>query len=386
LPNHLPSLRGKHFSKVSTLLEMMSHLGSKWANETGMQNRQIKYFEAINEGISVAMERDENVYLMGLGVPDPTGVFGTTKGLREIYGEERVRDMPISENGMTGIALGSALVGKRPIMTHMRLEFAMTAVEQIVNQAAKWHYMFDGVKAPMVIRMIVGRGWGQGPQHSQSLHSWFAHVPGLKVIMPSTPRDAKGMLIAAVEDDSPVVSIEHRWLFNLHGAVPEGYFVEALDGPRVVRPGKDITIATSSYTTVEFLKLADQLAAEGVDAEIVDLRMINPFHPEVLFQSVRKTRHLLVADQGSRNAGFAGEVVARVSETCWSELDAAPGRVTLPDGPTPTSRALSNYYYPSTRDNIMAVRNVLGVDGPEIAEPAPEDFLDVPDQSFNGPF
>jgi len=351
-----------------------------------MQNRQLKYFEAINEGISVAMERDEDVYLMGLGVPDPTGVFGTTKGLREKFGERRVRDMPISENGMTGIALGSAIRGKRPIMTHMRLEFAMTAIEQIVNQAAKWHYMFDGVKAPMLIRMIVGRGWGQGPQHSQSLHSWFAHVPGLKVIMPSTPRDAKGMLIAAVEDNSPVVSIEHRWLYGLHGAVPEGYFKEPLDGPRVVREGKDITVATLSYTTVEFLKLADQLAEEGIDIEIVDLRVINPFRPDVLIESVRKTRRLLVADQGVRSAGFAAEILAFISEACWSDLEAAPSRITLPDGPTPTSRALSNYYYPTKADYIYAVRKVLGVSGPDIPQPEPEDFLDVPDQNFNGPF
>ena len=170
-----------------------------------MINRQLKFFEAIHEAIDICLERDRSTYLMGLGVPDPIGVFGTTKGLQEKHGKKRVFDMPVAENAMSGVALGSCLVGMRPIMTHMRLEFAMTAMDQICNQAAKWHYMFGGQsKVPLTIRMLIGRGWGQGPQHSQSLHAWFAHIPGLKVVMPSTPYDAKGLLIASIEDDNPV--------------------------------------------------------------------------------------------------------------------------------------------------------------------------------------
>jgi pyruvate dehydrogenase E1 component beta subunit len=208
-----------------------------------MINRQLKFSEAIHEAIDVCLERDRKVYLMGLGVPDPIGVFGTTKGLQEKHGKKRVFDMPVAENAMSGVALGSCLVGMRPIMTHMRLEFAMTAMDQICNQAAKWHYMFGGQsKVPLTIRMLVGRGWGQGPQHSQSLHAWFAHIPGLKVVMPSTPYDAKGLLIASIEDDNPVVFFEHRWLHNIHGPVPEGHYTVPLGEPRLVTEGGDVTI------------------------------------------------------------------------------------------------------------------------------------------------
>ena len=187
--------------------------------------RELKFYQAINEAIDTCMAGDPSVYVMGLGTPDPKGVFGTTLGLAQKYGAERVMDIPTSENGMTGVAIGSALVGMRPIIVHQRIDFALLSIEQIVNQAAKWHYMFGGqMQVPLVIRMIIGRGWGQGPQHSQSLQAWFAHVPGLKVVMPSTPYDAKGLLISSIEDNSPVVFIEHRWLYNIAGNVPEGSY------------------------------------------------------------------------------------------------------------------------------------------------------------------
>ncbi|MBI1870547.1 MAG: alpha-ketoacid dehydrogenase subunit beta [Chlamydiae bacterium] len=178
--------------------------------------RELKFFEAIREATTLCMESNPSVYIMGLGVPDPKGIFGTTSGLQEKFGNGRVMDMPVSENGMTGVAIGSALVGMRPILTHQRIDFAMLAMEPMVNQAAKWHYMFGGeAHVPLVVRLIIGRGWGQGPQHSQSLQSWFAHVPGLKVVMPVTPYDAKGLLISSIEDNNPVIFIEHRWLHNI---------------------------------------------------------------------------------------------------------------------------------------------------------------------------
>ena len=174
-------------------------------------SRELKFFEAIREATDLCLAKDPNVYVVGLGVPDPKGIFGTTSGLAEKYGSQRILDMPTSESAMTGVAIGSALVGMRPILTHQRLDFALYSMDQIVNHAAKWSYMFGGkVKIPLVIRMIVGRGWGQGPQHSQSLQAWFAHVPGLKVVMPATPHDAKGLLIASIEDENPVIFIEHR--------------------------------------------------------------------------------------------------------------------------------------------------------------------------------
>ena len=176
-------------------------------------NRELKFSQAINEAVDLCMAKDPAVYIMGLGVPDPKGIFGTTLGLQQKYGSKRVMDMPASENAMTGVAIGSALVGMKPIMTHQRMDFALLAIDQIVNQAANWHYMFgEQVNVPIVIRMIIGRGWGQGPQHSQSLQAWFAHVPGLKVVMPATAYDAKGLLIAGIEYNNPIIFIEHRWL------------------------------------------------------------------------------------------------------------------------------------------------------------------------------
>lgn len=355
-----------------------------------MTNRQLKFSEALNEAIDISLDRDPKVYLMGLGVPDPIGVFGTTRGLQQKYGPRRVLDMPVAENAMSGVALGSALVGMRPVMTHMRLEFAMTAIDQICNQAAKWHYMFGGRSSvPMTIRMVVGRGWGQGPQHSQSLHAWFAHIPGLKVVMPSTPHDAKGLLIASVEDDSPVVFIEHRWLYNLHGPVPEGYYNVPIGVPRVIRTGGDATIVGSSYGTVDAIKAANALAREGIEAEVIDLRTLTPRDDSLILESVRKTGHYVCVDHGTLTGGFAGEMVARVAEQAFGDLKSAPLRVTLPDCPTPTTRALSNYYYPSPGHIVAAVKRTLGK--PCDADPwigiSPEDkTLDVPDSSFTGPF
>jgi acetoin:2,6-dichlorophenolindophenol oxidoreductase subunit beta len=352
--------------------------------------RQITYAEAIREGLDIAMARDRRVYLMGLGVPDPIGVFGTTRGLLEKHGPKRVLDMPIAENAMTGVALGSAIVGMRPVMTHMRLEFAMTALDQICNQAGKWHYMFGGQSAiPLTIRMIVGRGWGQGPQHSQSLHAWFSHIPGLKVVAPSTPHDVKGMLIASIEDDSPVIFIEHRWLYNLHGAVPEGHYTVPLSQSRLMRGGKDVTLVGSSYATLDAMKAAAILAESGIEADVIDVRTLSPRDDAPILESVRKTGRLVVVDQGQLSCGYAADVVAMVVERAFSSLKAAPARVALPDIPTPTTRALSNYYYPTPRHIVAAARKALGLDydADPFSQILPGDkTLDVPDKSFTGPF
>jgi acetoin:2,6-dichlorophenolindophenol oxidoreductase subunit beta len=350
--------------------------------------RELTYAQALNEALDLALSRDSRVYVIGLGVSDPIGVFGTTRDLAGKHGARRVFDMPVSESGMTGIALGSALVGMRPVMTHMRLEFALLAMDQICNQAAKWHYMFGGqARAPLVIRMIVGRGWGQGPQHSQSLHAWFSHIPGLKVVLPSTPHDAKGLLLGAIADDSPVVFIEHRWLYDIHGPVEEGYYEEPLGTPRVVRQGRDITIVASSYSTFESVRAAERLAARNIEAEVIDLRTLSPLDDTLILESVLRTGHLVVADQGTLTAGFAGEVVARVAEKAFASLKSAPQRVTPPDNPTPTTRALANYHYPTIDHIVAASLRCLGRPTFDPFENIkPEDKLDVPDQSFKGPF
>ena len=325
---------------------------------------------------------------MGLGVPDPKGIFGSTLGLQEKYGAERVFDIPLSENAMTGVALGAAITGMRPIITHQRIDFALVSMEQIVNQAAKWHYMFGGaMKAPMVIRMIIGRGWGQGPQHSQSLQSWFAHVPGLKVIMPTTAADAKGLLIAAVEDDNPVVCIEHRWLYGIHDDVPEGYFSTELGTARVLREGSDVTLVAASYMTLEALRAAAKLADHGVEAEVIDLRTIRPIDTQTILKSVAKTGRLVIADTGHRAFGISAEVSALVTEAAFSNLKTAPVRIGLPDFPTPTSPALAASYYPTSVDIAVASMEVLERRySRDLFTDKHTPSHDQPDASFSGPF
>jgi pyruvate dehydrogenase E1 component beta subunit len=349
-------------------------------------SRELKFFQAIHEAIDLCMAKDCSVYVMGLGVPDPKGIFGTTLGLQQKYGRQRVLDMPTAENGMTGVAIGSALVGMRPILAHQRIDFALLAIEQMVNQAAKWHYMFGGqMRSPLVIRMIVGRGWGQGPQHSQSLQAWFAHVPGLKVVMPTTPYDAKGLLVASIEDNNPVVFIEHRWLYSITGHVPEGVYRVPLGSARVIREGDDLTIAATSYMTLEALRAAEILAEDGIRAEVVDIRTLKPLDAGTILESVRKTGHLIVADTGWKSVGFAAEIVALVAEEAFHMLKTPPRRVALPDCPTPTTPALANQYYPRSAHIVETARRMMGYDpvAPVVLAAAP---LDVPDLSFTGPF
>jgi pyruvate dehydrogenase E1 component beta subunit len=349
--------------------------------------RQLKFVEALNEGLDLCMARDPKVVVIGLGAPDAAAIFGSTRGLAQKYGPTRVLDGPVAEASLTGAVLGAALTGLRPVMTHIRLEFAMLAIDQIVNQAAKWHYMFGGQAAvPLVIRMVVGRGWGQGPQHSQSLQAWFAHVPGLKVVMPATPYDAKGLLISAIEDNNPVVFIEHRWLYGIHGPVPEGLYRVPLGQSHVLRPGRHVTVAAASYMTLEAVRAAQELAEEGIELEIVDLRTLNPFDETPVIASVAKTGRLIVADTGWRSVGFAAEVVARVAEQSLGALKEPPVRLTLPDLPTPTTRALANYYYPLVHDITAAARRLMGRPPRLAPEIKPDDLLDVPDPNFTGPF
>jgi pyruvate/2-oxoglutarate/acetoin dehydrogenase E1 component len=348
--------------------------------------RDLRYHEAIHEALDLCLARNPAVYVMGLGVPDPKGVFGTTLGLQQKYGPRRVFDMPCAENGMTGVAIGAALAGMRPVLVHQRIDFALLAVEQMINQAAKWHYMFGGRYAlPLVVRLIIGRGWGQGPQHSQALQSLFAHIPGLRVVMPATPADAKGLLIASIEDDNPVLFLEHRWLHSVHGPVPEGHYVTSLGEARVVRPGRDLTIVGFSYMTLEALRAAEVLAGAGIEAEVIDLRSLRPWNEACVLASVRRTGRLLALDLSWRTAGFAAEVVATVAEKCLSDLKAAPRRLTLPDCPTPTAPALAASFYPLAGDVVALACDMLG--RPRLVLPRDEGQpLDVPDPSFSGPF
>ena len=348
--------------------------------------REIKYFEALREAQAQCLESDRDVVVMGLGVPGPTGVFGTTKNLADDYGTDRVFDMPSSENAMTGMLLGASSNGMRPIMVHMRVDFAVLSMEPLVNQAAKWHYMYGGkMRAPLTVRMIIGQGWGQGPQHSQALQAWFAHIPGLKVIMPTTAHDAKGMLIAAVRDDAPVISIEHRWLYGVSGAVPEEMYETPIGKARIMRPGKDVTIVAASYASLLALRAAEMLADAGIDAEVLDLRTITPLDRESIVQSVRKTGRLVVADTGTAEFGISAEIVCTAVEGASESLKSAPRRVGLPSVPTPTSPALSEHFYPRAINIAEAAAATLGVKV-QFTEPETGKWHDVPDPSFTGPY
>ncbi|MGH7955606.1 MAG: alpha-ketoacid dehydrogenase subunit beta [Opitutaceae bacterium] len=350
--------------------------------------RELTYAEAIREGFAVALERDPRVLLMGLGVPDPKGFFGTTLNLQKQFGADRVMDMPCSENGMAGVMLGAALNGLRPVLNHQRLDFALLAMDPICTQAAKWNYMFGGdMKMPVVFRMILGRGWGQGPQHSQCLHSWFAHIPGLKVVMPATPHDAKGLLIAAIEDDNPVVFIEHRWLHHITGEVPAGHYTVPIGPARLARRGNDVTIAAFSYMVLEALEAAETLSSEGIDAEVIDVRSLRPLDQDTVIESLQQTGRLVVADTGWSTAGMSAEIIAVASESAFGSLRAAPRRVCFPDCPTPTSPTLAAGFYPRAGHIVAAVRETL-----ELA-PNADDLLvragrelDKPNPAFTGPF
>lgn len=353
--------------------------------------RQIKFCDAILEGTDQAMEADQKVYIMGLGVPDPKGIFGTTVGLAEKYGPERVMDMPTSENAMTGVAIGTAIRGMRPIMTHQRVDFFLLALDQLINNASKWHYMFGGKKTvPIVIRLIMGRGWGQGPQHSQTLQSIFAHIPGLKVVMPSNPYDAKGLLLSAIDDENPVVYLEHRWLHGIFGEVPTEPYRVPIGKAKIVKPGTDVTVVACSHMTFEAFKAAQLLEKEGLSVEIVDIRSLKPLDKETILESVRKTGRLIVADPDWKTVGFSSEILAVAAEEALFALKCPPIRVTYPDRHTPTSWVLSNHYYPTARHIAEAICKVMGkptgVLVKEILNHAMAGPLDVPDREFTGPF
>lgn len=358
-----------------------------------MQHRQLSYADAIREGLGQVMDRDDRVLVIGEGVPDPKAIFNTTAGLQEKYSNNRVFDMPLSENGVTGICIGAAMSGMRPVMVHQRIDFALLAMDQLVNNAAKWSYIFDGkVKVPFVVRMLIGRGWGQGPQHSQSLQAMFAQVPGLKVVMPMTANDAKGMLISAIEDDNPVIFIEHRWLHHVVDNVPQEYYKVPLDKARILKEGKDVTIAAFSYMSLESLIAAKALTNIGISVEVIDMRSIRPLDTDTVLASIKKTNKLIVADTAYQSGSIAGEVISQVAENAMQELKKNPVRITSPDYPTPTSHYMAAEYYPSPKQIVDEVLNLVDISKEEIDYEGLCQSIenktphDVPNREFSGPF
>jgi len=343
---------------------------------------------AINEAIHQAMEIDESVICFGLGVTDPKAVFGTTANLEKRFGSARVFDIPTSENAITGVGIGAALNGIKSVMTHQRVDFFLLAMDQLVNSAAKWHYMFGSqTPIPITIRLIIGRGWGQGPTHSQNLQAWFAHIPGLKVVMPTSPEDAKGLLISSIFDPNPVVFLEHRWLHNSIGEVPAGDFRIPLGKAKIIRRGTDVTIVSMSYMTIEALYAADYLEKQGIFCEVIDLRTIKPLDWDTVIHSVSKTGRLLALDSGFTTGSVAGEIIARVSIEAFDKLKARPARLAMPDVPEPTSPALTKGFHVRAADIAKQVMIIVGKDfvlaRDSLLEPVPHD---IPGEWFKGPF
>jgi len=325
-----------------------------------LRNRKLQYSLAINEAIHQMMALDKSVFLIGQGVKSPWYVGNTAKGLLEKFGRERVIDTPVSENAVTGAAIGAAIAGMRPIVVHPRVDFMMYALDPIINQAANWHYMFGGNSSvPVVIWGIINRGGEQAAQHSQALHALFAHIPGLKVVMPSTPYDAKGLMISAIKDENPVVYIDERWLYAVEGEVPEEIYSVPIGKGIIRKKGKDMTLVSVSYMVYESIKASNHLEKEGIDVEVIDLRSIKPLDKNLLLESVKKTGRLVIADGGWKTCGFAAEISALVCENIFDYLKVPIIRVTLPDTPAPASSALERYYYPNSKDIIRAIKEMV---------------------------
>src|SRR4030042_1566490 len=277
--------------------------------------RKLSYSLALNEAFHQLMAEDSSVFLIGQGVKSPWYVGNTTRGLLERFGSRRVIDTPVSENAVNGAAVGAALAGMRPVVVHPRVDFMMYAMDPVINEAANWHYMFGGKSSvPVVIWGIINRGGEQAAQHSQSIHALFAHVPGLKVVMPSTPYDAKGLMVAAIKDDNPVIYMDDRWLYNLEGEVPRETYSVPIGKGDIRREGKDVTLVATSYMVVESVKASEELETEGVEVEVIDLRSIKPLDETLLFDSIKKTGRLVIADGGWKTCGMAAGGSARVSE------------------------------------------------------------------------
>ena len=322
--------------------------------------RQLSFKHALLEASESLLTRDERVFFIGEGIDDASGVFGSTLGLADKFGKERILDSPLSENGIMGVTIGSALTGMRPIFVHMRCDFLIIALDQILNHAAKWTYMSNGaVSLPLTIRAVIGRGWGSAAQHAQAVQALLAHLPGIKVVMPSTAYDAKGLLLAAVQDPNPVVLLEHRWLFERQSYVPDSDYLSPIGKAKVCRSGNDLTIIGTSLMVHEAMHAAQELSKDGIEPEIIDLITVNPMDTETILDSVRKTGRVLIADTGHLFCGISAEISAMIAENCFNYLFAPPVRIGWPDVPVPASPVLESYFYPKFEDIIEASKKLM---------------------------
>ena len=359
-----------------------------------MQNKKNLFVDAMSEALVQSMKKDKDVIIMGEGVTDVKGIFNTTSLALKKFGTKRVIETPVSENALTGIQLGMSLLGKKPILMHARVDFSLLGFDQLINNASKWHYMFGGkMNVPIVIRLIIGRGWGQGPQHSQSLESVFSHFPGLKVVVPSTAADCKGLMTASIFDKNPVVFIEHRWLHYYSSNYSKKFYkINLSESIDVKKKGRDLTLLSSSIMLIETLKAAKILKKYGIDVEVLDLRVLRPLKLNKLFTSLKKTKKFIFVDNGWKSFGVGSEIFANILEKNIKLIN-HPKRLACKNYPTPSSPHLNSDYYVSLKDICNEVCISL-----KISKKTKEKILmecefimskvphDLPDLNFKGPF
>ncbi len=321
------------------------------------ETRPLSYSLAINEALFQMMEKDPSVLLIGQGVKSPWYVGNTCKDLIETFGETRVMDTPVSENATTGMAVGAATVGMKAVVVHPRVDFMMYAMDPIINEAANWHYMFGGKSSvPVVFWGIINRRGEQAAQHSQALQALLAHIPGLKVVMPATPYDAKGLMVAAIQDPNPVVFIDDRDLYGMEEHVPQEFYSVPIGKGVIKQEGKDITVVAISAMLPLVLDAAQTLLGENISCEVIDPRTLKPLDEDLIFSSVRKTGRLAIVEGAWKTGGFSAEIAARIAEHCFSDLKASIKRICLPDTPAPMSKTLEEAYYLTTNDIINTIK------------------------------
>ncbi|MBI1873296.1 MAG: alpha-ketoacid dehydrogenase subunit beta [Acidobacteria bacterium] len=324
------------------------------------EGRILSYVQAINEALVLALEHDPSVFVMGQGVDDPSAMFGTTRGLQQRFGPARVFDTPLSEESMMGVAAGAAMNGMRPVYMHNRPDFVLLAANQLITHASKVHFMDNGqTTVPMVVWAAIGRGWGSGAQHSQSIQGILLGVPGLKIVMPSTPHDAKGLLLSAILDNNPVCVFEHRWLMRKDGIVPEGFYRVPLGRGICRRTGRDVTIVGASHAIELGMQAALLLAAEGIEAEVIDLRTIKPLDEGIILESLKKTGRIVAVDTAWMKGGVCAEIGCLAAEKGYADLKAPVARVGLPDIPAPAGYTLEQIYYPDAARIASAARALV---------------------------
>ncbi|MBF0130558.1 MAG: alpha-ketoacid dehydrogenase subunit beta [Alphaproteobacteria bacterium] len=347
--------------------------------------RVLTYVDALIEGAAQEMDRDPSVFIIGLNVDDHRAIMGSTRGLVRRFGHERVMDTPLSEDAVTGICIGAAMAGLRPIHVHIRSDFLLLCMNQLVNMAAKIHFTSAGAsRVPMVVRSVIGRSWGQGAQHSQGLHALFAHIPGLKVVAPATAHDAKGCLIGAIRDNNPVIFVEHRLLYPTESFVDEAPYTVPFGQARVCARGNDITLVGISHGVVECLKAAELLREVGILAEVVDPISLYPLDGETIVSSVARTGRVLVTDSAWTFCGMGAEIVAQVAESNRAR-GARAGRMGFAPTPCPTTPSLEKAFYPNPVTVAKTAYRMVRPDGPDW-EPSPEFTRMAHQKSFKGPF